>query len=160
MKARQFAADVYTGIKSALRDMVRESFGPQKAAAAVTRVEQGTISDYCNTSAEHAETHVPVDVLLDLIRVSGDVRVLRYLAEHVGCILVPLPEGGRGEIGMRMGRSAKEFGDVMVRIGEAISDGKITEAEERVSLAEIMDAVIELSALAEAVKSERQRGSA
>ena len=160
MKARQFAAEVYTGIKAMLRDMVRESFGVQKAAAAATRVEQGTISDYCNTSAEHAETHVPADVLLDLIKVSGDVRVLRYLAEQVGCILVPLPDGGRGEIGQRMGRSAKEFGDVMVRIGEAISDGKITEAEERVSLAEIMEAVIELSALAEAVKAARQQGSA
>lgn len=160
MKARQFAADIYTGIKSALRDMVRESFGAQKAAAAVTRVEQGMISDYCNTSAEHAETHVPADVLLDLIRVSGDVRVLRYLAEQANCLLTPLPTGMRGEIGIRMGRSAKEFGDVMVRIGEALADGTVTEGEAQAALVEIMEVMIELSALAEAVKAAVHRGGA
>ena len=160
MKARQFSQAIYTGIKSALRDMVRESFGPQKAAAAATRVEQGMISDYCSTSAEHAETHVPVDVLLDLVAVSGDVRVLRYLAEQANCLLTPLPTGARGEIGLRMGRSAKEFGDVMVRIGEAIADGTVTDAEAQAALVEIMEVMIELSALAEAVKAAVQRGTA
>lgn len=160
MKARQFAADIYTGIKSALRDMVRESFGPQKAAAAATRVEQGMISDYCSTSAEHAEKHVPVDVLLDLIRVSGDVRVLRYLAEQCGCILYAPPPGTRGEVGRRLGATAREYGELLTKVSEIIEDDQITEDEERIALSEIFDVMTALAELGEAVKAKRRTGGA
>jgi len=158
MKARQFPASVYSGLKATLRAMVSQSFGGQKVAAAATRVEQGMISDYCSTNDEHAEKHVPADVLLDLMAASGDTRVLRYLCEQVNCLLVPLPTGGTGEIGDRMGRSAKEFGDVLVRISEAMADGVMSPAEAEQALREILEAMLQLSALAEAVKAARDKG--
>lgn len=157
MSARQFSAATYAGLKATLRALVRDGFGGQKVAAAATRVEQGMISDYCSTTEAHAATHVPADVLLDLSAASGDVRVLRYLAEQVNCLLVPLPSGAAGEIGDRMGRSAKEFGDVLVRISEAMADGVMTPAEADGALREILEAMLQLSALAEAVKAARDR---
>lgn len=157
MKARQFPASVYSGLKATLRAMVSESFGGQKVAAAATRVEQGMISDYCSTTDEHAEKHVPADVLLDLVAASGDTRVLRYLAEQANCLLVPLPTGMGGEIGDRMGKSAQEFGDVLVRVSAAMADGVMTGPEADGALREILETMVQLGALAEAVKAARDK---
>jgi hypothetical protein len=154
-RPRTFAAEIYTGLKSATALFIKRAFGNQALAAANTRVEQTTLSDYANTTnPAKAEHFMPVDILIDLIRASGDTGLLKHIAEQVDCLLVPLPQGvAGGALAERTGRSAKEFGDVMVRIGEAVRDGAISEAEARIIAAEIREAMLELSALAEAVKA-------
>lgn len=154
-RARTFAADVYAGLKAATGLFIKGAFGNQALAAANTRVEQTTLSDYANTTnPAKAEHFMPIDVMLDLMRASGDTSLLKHIADQVDCLLVPLPKGAAGGmLADRTGRSAKEFGDVMVRIGEALRDGQISEAEAVQIAAEIREVLLELSALAEAVKA-------
>lgn len=157
-KARTFAAEVYAGLKSATALFIKRAFGNQTMAAEHTRVEQGQISEYGNRN--EPKSFMPIDVMLDLIFASGDqagtrdLSLLRFITEQVDCLLVPLPQGlAGGALAERTGRSAKEFGDVMVRIGDALRDGKISEQEAREVAAEIREVMLELSALAEAVKA-------
>lgn len=158
MKARRLPASVYTGLKAATRAMVRDGFGTQAAAASATRVGQGQISDYCSTAPEQAETFMPVDILADLVAESGETALLKALAESANCLLVPLPVGHTaGLVAERTGRSATEFGQMMERVGTALRDGRIVEREARSILAEIRDVMVELSALAEAVKAATER---
>lgn len=159
MTARSFAADVYAALKATTKQFIKEGFGHQELAAAATRVEQQAISDYGATSPDKADRFMPVDVMLDLIKASGNTRLLKFIADHCDCLLVPLPTGYAGEVSVRTGRSAKEFGDVMVRVGEALADdGEIDDGEAVSILGEIRELMLELSALAEAVKVAPRRG--
>lgn len=158
MKARQFAAEVYVELKATTRRWVSESFGTQASAAAATRVEQSAISDYGSTAPDNAEKFMPIDVLLDLIKAGGNTLLLKSIADRCNCLLVPVPAGTAGDVAMRTGRSAKEFGDVMVRIGEALCDGMIDADEAAKILAEIREVMLELSALAESVNAHTKRG--
>jgi len=157
MRARHFAHSVYVALKAATRKLVADGFGTQQMAAAATRVGQSEISDYASTAPANSERFMPVDVLLDLVAASGNTALLKFLAERADCLLVPLPVGRGGEVAERTGRTAKEFGDVMVRVGQALSDGEIVENEATEILIEIRELMVELSALAEAVKA-TQRG--
>lgn len=154
-RARTFGAEVYAGLKSATALLIKRAFGNQALAAEHTRVRQGALSDYGNTTnRETADSFMPVDVLLDLTKASGDFGLIKHIAELLDCLLVPLPRGViGGALAERTGNSAKEFGDVMVRIGEALRDGHINEAEARQIATEIREVMLELSALAEAVKA-------
>lgn len=157
MKARQFAAEVYVELKSTTRRWVLETFGTQTSAAACTRVEQSAISDYGSTAPDNAEKFMPVDVLLDLVKAGGSMPLLKVIADRCNCLLVPIPPGTAGDVAMRTGRSAKEFGDVMVRIGEALCDGAIDPNEAAKILTEIREVMLELSALAESVTARSKR---
>lgn len=157
-RPRVFAAEVYAALKATTAQFVTAAFGHQKVAAAATRVEQQAISNYGSTHPDNAEKFMPADVLLDLARTSGNVSLLRFMAEQVGCLLVQLPQGVAGDsITTRSGRTAKEFGEVMSGVLAAVADGTITEAEARPILQDIHELMLELSALAEAVQAQVQR---
>ncbi len=151
--ARPFVATFYSGLKQAAKQWVKRCFDKQAVAAEVTRVGQQAISDYGSTAPENADKHMPIDVLLDLTRASGDFGLLKHIAESVDCLLVPMPEGFADHCLVRgMGRSAKEFGEVMVHAAEAMADGVVTAAEARQLMLEIREAMIELASMAQAVR--------
>lgn len=156
MKARQFATSVYTALKATTRAFVEASFGTQQLAAAATRVEQPDISDYGNTlSPAKADRFMPIDVLLDLVKASGDTRLLKFMAQQADCLLVPLPRAiGSSAVTERSGRSAHEFGEVMAGVfGALANDGRITPDEAGPILNDIRELMLELAGLAEAVKA-------
>ncbi|HYI27579.1 MAG TPA: phage regulatory CII family protein [Bradyrhizobium sp.] len=128
--------------------------GRQEACAMIPGMRvtrHQSFNDYGNP--EHAERHVPLDVLATLEQIGGP-EVTRVLAKFANCLLVPLPDvHGHGPVAESMGRSAKEFGDVLVRAGQALSDGAIDATEARPLLGEIFEAMLELARLAEAVKA-------
>lgn len=153
MKTRQLAADIYAGLKATTRGFIAAGFGKQHVAAEFTRVEQQTISDYGSTNPRHAETFMPVDVLLDLIKASGNNSLLKYLADQSGCLLVPLPQGGMGEVEKRTARTAEEFGQVIAGVMSALSDQVITRSEGETILRDLRELMLEAAGLAEAVRA-------
>lgn len=151
MNARRLSARDYLRLKGATADLL-DANGGETDAAGRTRVGQTDLSRYQSRNPDHALRFMPIDVVADLEQAAGAPLVTRILAEMADCLLVPLPRGGTGEVAMRTGRSAKEFGDVMTRIGLALADGTISEAEASDILTEIRECLLEFSALAEAVR--------
>lgn len=148
-------------IKAAQRRLVMAS-GGQEACAAVPGMRlkrHQSFNDFGN--ALLADRHMPIDVVATLERFGGSMEVTRCLADLNSCLLVPLPHGGgQSVLAEATGRTAKEIGDVMVRIGEALRDGKIDASEGASILAEIHEAMVWLAALAEAVSNIASEGEA
>jgi hypothetical protein len=128
MGDRQFAPNVYVAMKADFGAWVLARFGYQKVAAGFTRVGQQAISDYCNVSTAD---FVPSDVLVDLMKATGDAGPLRMLAELVGHVVTPLPSVVRsGEpLGRISGKVMKETGDVLGRYGEMVDTGVLIDVE-------------------------------
>lgn len=100
------------------------------------------------------DRHMTIDTVATLERFAG-IEVTRTLADLNDCLLVPLPASiGSGALAEGTGRTVKEIGDVMVKIGEALRDGRVDGAEGRAILTEIREAMVSLAALAEAVRRE------
>lgn len=150
--SRRLNSQVYSRLKAAFGDLLHANGGGIDAAKR-TRLSQPDLSRCQSGNPEHALRFAPCDVVADLEHAAGYPHVTRVLADLADCILVPLPAGASGgALAERTGRSAKEFGDVMVRIGAALADGRISAAEAAAILTEIREAMLELSALAEAVR--------
>lgn len=158
---RRHGQGVYRDLKTTFAELVG-LLGTQSQVArlALTRGEQTDLSRWSSTNDEHVTVtarFAPIDVIADLESAAGKPLVTRYLAQLQNCLLVPLPVGiADGAIAERTGRSAKEFGDVMIRIGDAVRDGRITPEEVPGILREIRDVMVELAALAEAVKAKAE----
>jgi hypothetical protein len=160
MLTRRLPERVYLRLKGAFGDLLHANGGGVDAAKR-TRLQQPDLSRFQSTNPEHALRFAPIDVVADLEQFAGEPYVTRLLAELNNCLLVPLPEGmAEGALAERTGKSAKEFGDVMVRIGEALRDGEISEDEASSILREIREVMLELSALAEAVRAATKREDA
>jgi hypothetical protein len=157
MLTRRLPERVYLRLKGAFGDLLHANGGGVDAAKR-TRLQQPDLSRFQSTNPDHALRFAPIDVVADLELSVGEPVVTRLLAELNNCLLVPLPEGMlEGALAERTGKSAKEFGDVMVRIGEALRDGEISEDEAASILREIHEVMLELSALAEAVRVATKR---
>jgi len=145
-------------LKAAQKRLVARN-GGQEACTLVPGIRirrHQSFNDFGNPDL--ADRHMTVDTVATLERFAG-IEVTRTLAELNNCLLVPLPQAGfAGALAEGTGRTAKEIGDVMVRIGEAMRDGHVDGAEGRAILTEIHEAMISLAALAEAVKREADDG--
>lgn len=145
-------------LKAAQKRLVARN-GGQEACTMVPGVRirrHQSFHDFGN--ADLPDRHMTVDTVATLERFAG-IEVTRTLAELNNCLLVPLPGApGSGALAEGTGRTVKEVGDVMVKIGEALRDGKVDGAEGRAILVEIREAMVSLAALAEAVRHEADGG--
>lgn len=92
-----------------------------------TRVSASALSGYANPDRD--DTHMPVDIVLDLERDGGFPVITAQLAQLQGYRLVPL-EGGEGGPGLKdLAEVAGETGDVVRKLAEAIADGRIDRHE-------------------------------
>jgi len=141
-------------IKAQTKLAVRECGGQEAAAEASDRiVRHQSLSDYGNPSM--GDKFISLDTAAELDRFSGNPRFAKLLAELSGGIFVPLPEGRcAGRLELAAGKSAGEFGDVMVALGAALKDGRVDTNEARRILKEILEAIVALAGLAEDVKAE------
>ena len=100
---------------------------------------------------------MPLDVVADLEAELGDFPVTRALAELNNCILVPLPEGaGHGRLHIATGKTTEEYGDVLVAIGAALKDGKVSAAELANINKEIGELQVQLARLQLVAKKEHE----
>lgn len=158
MSARFHSAQTYRGIKTATRMLVRDA-GGLELAAKVTRVERATLSRYENPATEF---FLPVDVLLDLEAANGEAHVTRYLARAQGHVLIELPKlDGTGAFGEHLGAIAKECGEAIAVVGEALAAGGTITAEEVRELhirREVQEAIEKLAALDAALGALEKKG--
>lgn len=143
-------------LKAAQKRLVARN-GGQEACTLVPGMRlkrHQSFNDFGNP--DHPDRHMTVDVVATLERFAG-IEVTRTLAELNNCLLVPLPMGASsGALAEGTGRTAKEIGDVMVKIGEALRDGHVDRGEATAILIEIREAMVSLATLAEAVKREAE----
>lgn len=130
LNTRQLPQADYLRLKAAFRELTRRA-GGQEAAAQVTRLRgHQTIGRYGRIQdAEHA----PIDVVADLEAEIGEAPVTRALAALAGLIVIPRPPVDADEEWTRhLGAIAREAGETISRIGEALADdGKVSAAEIR-----------------------------
>jgi len=146
-------------IKAQTKLAVRECGGQEAAAEASDRiVRHQSLSDYGNPAM--GDKFICLDTAAEMDRFSGNPRFAKLLAELNGGIFVPLPEGRcAGRLELAAGKSASEFGDVMVALGAALRDGRISPSEAKRILKEILQAIVALAGLAEEVKAESGGGA-
>lgn len=121
----------YLRIKAAIRALIDAAGGGIAAVALGLRVGKSNLSDY--GSIHRLEVFMPADVIADLEESVGDPMVTRTLARLQGYELYKLPrhDDDADWVGM-LGESAKDTGNVIARLGAALSDdGKVTAREVR-----------------------------
>lgn len=136
-ESRPHEAAAYAALKTATR-LAAELAGPTLAdVCRRTRLDAATLSRAGNT--EHAN-FVPVDVALDIDKLSGDHPILRTMAKLSGFDLVPLvPNQEAHDLAVRIGHAAREVGEMASVALEAMSDGKVTPREAKEVLSEADD---------------------
>jgi hypothetical protein len=141
----------FSPLKAGWRAVVDELGGVAVMARAdVTRVGAALLSRY---GLIHESCFVPVDVALECeqaaVRAGGRPHLLAAYADALGFVLVPKAEAEAQQPNFtkHLGEVARETGDVMAHLGEAIGDGVVSAAEaERVRM-EVRDAAERLACL-------------
>jgi Phage regulatory protein CII (CP76) len=126
---RPHGTRVYLQLKAAARGLVKKA-GGQESAAAITRAGHQTLSRY---GLPDDPSFMPVDVVADLEADVGAPEITRVLADLAGYLLVAKPpSGGRDPTWIaRLSALAKESGEVISALGQALGDGAITPEEIR-----------------------------
>ncbi|SFV33241.1 hypothetical protein SAMN05216456_1930 [Devosia crocina] len=151
MDSRRLRADVYLALKTEFREL-RKEVGSQERAAELTRVDQQTISLYENRNRPE---FAPLDVVADLLDVTGSTALLQQLADVVGAVVIKLPEGvGPACVIESSGKMAVQLGKVMVAIGQALADGQISEEESERIVGKLQGVIVSAHALSEQIKAE------
>lgn len=124
---RQLPQSDYLRLKAATRELV-ETVGGNVQAAKITRVAGSLISRY---GSPQDTMQMPIDVIADLEGECGEPIVTRVLAEMNGFVLVPRAsiERPNGAIDAAPPKITRGIGEVLIKTGEAMRDGIITEAE-------------------------------
>lgn len=127
MIARPFKREDYSAIKSATRRALEDA-APLAGIAERTRVDGGRLSRYSNP--DHPE-FIPVDVAMDLDRLSGANRILRAWAELCGFDLVAREPSAEQErcLLQHIGDLGRATGDLHATMCDAVSDGRVTPRE-------------------------------
>ena len=124
--ARPFSAADYSQLKSATK-RATEAAGPLVEIARRTRIDAATIS----RAGNHNESnYIPIDVAIDMDRMSGDAVILRTMARALGYRLVPVdaPEFS-ADLRLKAGHVARESGELIAKTLEALSDGELSPRE-------------------------------
>ena len=147
-----FHPERYGDVKSAVRALLHAVGGEAKAAAAC-RVSKSTLSEYGNP--RYDERHMPLDVVLALEKVAGEMPVTEHLAAEHDALLLHLPSveavGGWMDHLTTIG---KEAGDVFHRAGEYLADdGEIDAVEAPGLLKEVDELLAAVAAMRAAVQA-------
>jgi hypothetical protein len=116
---RVFEEKIYRGLKAATLDLV-DAFGFLKRAAGASRVSLQMLATYY--SPHHPQTFMPIDVMIDLMRKSGDLSPLEYIAGLFGKVLVDCPTGRAGSHEERTRQAIKEMGEAIAEIAKGESE--------------------------------------
>jgi hypothetical protein len=156
MNCRQLPQTDYLRLKAATRELTKAA-GGQEAAAAVSRLKSHvTIGRYGRIQdAEFA----PIDVVADLEAEIGEAPVTRALAALAGLIVIPVPRvEGEAPVTRRLGAMARETGEAVARVGEALADdgrvtpGDVSRLRLREEIREAMEALAGMDKLLAAIE--------
>jgi hypothetical protein len=98
--------------------------------------------------------------LVDAVKmsvVSNDRRILNAFAAEMGCMVLMLPKIDRSvNTFTELGALAREFGEYVEKLSEALSDGKVTDNE----LARVREELAELIVAAQSLEASASRMNA
>lgn len=126
------------------------AFGGQDAAEAETGRAQSRFSAY---GGPNTPDFMPLDLIDTLedrtVGMPGWPHVTRWLVRRRGGIFVRLPDRAPclGDLQCELGAVSRETGDVLVALGDALRDGRVTRAERATIHAEIAHAQERLALL-------------
>lgn len=93
----------------------------------------GKTTSYIKNALNATDEHHPLDssLVVNLTLATGNLSLVRYFAEAVGCVLVELPKVGIENLDVmaHAGNAAREFADVMAEAGKALADGRVSRDE-------------------------------
>ncbi len=75
-----------------------------------------------------------LETAAQLTQLSGNTIIVQAFCERAGGVFVPLPQAGHtgdGEVFKALSKLAKEFGDVVAKVTEVSSDGRISDNDLR-----------------------------
>jgi hypothetical protein len=155
---RPHGGAVYLRLKAAVRKLVKTA-GGQESAATITRASHASLSRY---GMPDDPNFMPIDIVADLEADVGAPEVTRMLADLAGYLLVAKPPvaGGDPAWVARLSALAKESGEAISAIGQALEDGAVTPEEIRdLSLRkELRDAMEALASIDHALVEIEARG--
>lgn len=129
----------YGTLKAAVSHLV-ELCGGLKAAAEIARVGRSQLHRYTDDSDEHADCHMPVDIVRALERSCGETPVTEWMAYDAGGSLFRVdPTSANDALDVDFAKLATEFGELLTEFGKAKSDGQICEADKARMLREAHD---------------------
>ncbi len=139
MDLRKSTGQMRLAIKAAVRRAI-EMAGGGRSVEHVTRVSHSVLSRYASASAEHAESHCPIDVAMDLDLEAGGDPILRAWADARGYELTarePVVVATDAPWCMKISDMVAQDGRVLSSLLSAISDGDISPADARCILPEL-----------------------
>ena len=142
---RPLPAHDYMALKAATRRLVKNAGGVENAAS-LTRVEKTVLGGYGNINTPH---FMPIDVLADLSKDTGDVGVLHQLAMINAHVLVNVKGGDspHHEFNVSLAALGKEISDVFSTASTELSDGTLTHDEVIALQCEVNEAMQALATL-------------
>lgn len=154
---RHFGASAYAHLKTLTRGLI-EACGGVDGAAAATRLARTHLH---RARDPHEANFLPVDVAMDLMAASGDVRLLAGLADHCGHLVIPklAPLDGAAWH-VRLAEVGREVSDVFAAFAAMAADARHDPAELVKLREEALAAVQQLGAVIAAVNGELDEGGA
>ena len=116
---RQFDGNTYRGMSAQTKALI-DGFGAQKAAAGKTRVDHVSLSNYGNRNHDQM---MPIDVMADLMKASGDFELLEYLAGLFDKSVIDRPTGATGSVRACIAAYTKEATEAISVAVQGIQNG-------------------------------------
>lgn len=130
MTKAELALPLWIQVKQATAQASNAAGGDKVLAAVSTRISHSArFSEYA--SLNHPGRVVPFDAAIEADRhclsVGQPAHHMQLGADRLGCLLVRRPQGrGTAQLLEASGRSAREMGALMVEIGQALIDRKLS----------------------------------
>lgn len=154
MQVRRFKADDYHALKSAVR-RARKMAGTRDQIAEQTRVGSTQIANY--EDAKQADTHIPIDVAMDMDELAGEDVILAQWAALKGYQLTPVkPMEPTGDIMHHAAAILKETGEAIASISQA----NMTPRQRDEAIKEVLDGCSAFSACLKELHSQQARAVA
>ncbi|MFQ5701433.1 MAG: phage regulatory CII family protein [Acidobacteriota bacterium] len=138
----------HSSMHEAIRTTITESEAPPKSIATDIGIPYATLMSYSYEPGENDGARgLPARLIVPLIKASGNTAILDFLEAAVGRIAFDIPRpDAPPELAIKSaGLIAKEAGEVIETIADAILDGRITKAEAHRIQREAKDAIRELA---------------
>ncbi len=120
VKTRASSDSDRNALKTAWKRMLG-TLGGLEATAACTRASKSRLAEYGAVQA--ADTHAPIDVILDCERIAGTPFVTETLARLQGYLLLPIEMPGDGDVACALQTVATDAGATLSDSLSALAGG-------------------------------------
>lgn len=117
----------YPSLKAVLHTVVKNAPVPADTVASMLGKNYFTMM---SELSKHDAHKLDADLVLPIMRVTDSVEPLRFLAQQMGGVFMPMPEAvGTSSVSRHCMVALEAFGKLMRELGDALEDGVLTDAE-------------------------------